>query len=297
MENTKEFQLLKLKVASEIVRSSQAVVAFSRAFYWEQVLIDKIKQEISDCEEEYRDWESKIHHNLNPRIERATYQKLFFTLKEHFGGEPSQVFKEFEGRVSQAELRRQAKSTTLQTLSRNSGIMGKFESLTLEELRNVQIPEFSCFINESDFGTLEHLNEEWGHFRNGLRAIVKSSRVQIQSENFNGTSCAPFSHNGLRDDDDLYHDHRIVENGVKMNSFCDSNALANSNTLTTIREPHAGGSSGGEVQMDDIGKTFANRSGNVLRKFSTLLRKGRRNSKVLSITETPEAVPEELLQQ
>jgi hypothetical protein len=31
-----------------------------------------------------------------------------------------------------------------------------------------------------------------------------------------------------------------------------------------------------------LSKTFANRSGNVMRKFSTLLRRGKRNSKTLS---------------
>lgn len=34
--------------------------------------------------------------------------------------------------------------------------------------------------------------------------------------------------------------------------------------------------------LDEIGKTFANRSGNVLRKFSSLLRRGNRKSKTLS---------------
>jgi len=34
--------------------------------------------------------------------------------------------------------------------------------------------------------------------------------------------------------------------------------------------------------LDEIGKTFANRSGSVMRKFSTLLRRGKRTSKTLS---------------
>jgi hypothetical protein len=47
MESNSDYQFLKLKVASEFVLSSQAAVAFSRAFYLEEVLIHKINSEVS----------------------------------------------------------------------------------------------------------------------------------------------------------------------------------------------------------------------------------------------------------
>jgi len=45
-DNSDAYKLLRLKIASEFVLSSQAAVAFSRVFYLEEVVVDKISKEV-----------------------------------------------------------------------------------------------------------------------------------------------------------------------------------------------------------------------------------------------------------
>lgn len=46
MDNASLEQVLRLKIASEIVVGNQAAVAFSRAFYMENILIDRLISEV-----------------------------------------------------------------------------------------------------------------------------------------------------------------------------------------------------------------------------------------------------------
>lgn len=50
MDSSSQDQLLRLKVASELVLGNQASVAFSRAFYLEDLLIERVFKEVSWAE-------------------------------------------------------------------------------------------------------------------------------------------------------------------------------------------------------------------------------------------------------
>jgi hypothetical protein len=114
--------------------------------------------------------EDNIVTETNLRLLSSSLQS---ELDRHFNGNQENVFQGWDKRVMQAEARRQvkcictkfrdinllfkgfdfkmffsckqAKSSLLQQLSTSNEIMGRFESLTLKELREIHVPEFSWY--------------------------------------------------------------------------------------------------------------------------------------------------------
>ncbi|CAL8143200.1 unnamed protein product [Orchesella dallaii] len=192
MEPSSYDNLLRLKIASEIVLGNQAAVAFSRAFYLEDVLIERIHREFLEVSrdsqsvlnqvqkfmEEVLDVTSKA--NLSPLAE-SNVRCQCSEMLESLGTNHQPTLESFQQKLIQAKARRQAKSCLLEKLStRNNDISMQFTTMTIAELiSEVHIPEFSCFINDSDFGVLEKLVEEWDDYREKTKQEFDSCRQRL----------------------------------------------------------------------------------------------------------------------
>ncbi|ODM89814.1 hypothetical protein Ocin01_16866 [Orchesella cincta] len=186
-------KLLRLKIASEIVLGNQAAVAFSRAFYLEDVLIERVHREFlevsRDCQVLLDQVQKFIHDvvdddssksNLSP-LSESNVRCQCSEMLESLGTNHQPLLESFQQKLIQAKARRQAKSCLLEKLStQNNNISMQFTTMTLAELiTDVNIPEFSCFINDSDFGILEKLVEEWDNYREKTKQEFDSCRQRL----------------------------------------------------------------------------------------------------------------------
>ncbi|CAG7731302.1 unnamed protein product [Allacma fusca] len=163
----KQLLFLKVEVASDIVRSSQATVAFQRVFYLEMLAFERTEKEIGEFIQKVDRLQSKLsslfndlqhaEQHLGARRASAIAEKLD-TLKDSV--------RDLRKRSGEAKGKRKLKSDQLNEILPE--INRATETTMNGDVKLVRTPSLSLFVNDQDFHLAEEISEEWGFLRKKL---------------------------------------------------------------------------------------------------------------------------------